>query len=258
VIVEASYKRWPLVLPQHGPGRKHHRPIVLADWPRAIVDRHPRPFLRGLINSDGCRTNNRFKTTLPSGRVAEYAYPRDFLLQPVRRHPRPVLRVLRAARDSLDPVEPAQHLGVSPRQRRAPRRVRGAEAMTPGEYIAGLDEPRRGEIERLHGLIRETLPELEPHVASGMLAYGRYHYHDASGREGDASQISLASRKAYISLDVACVVDGADLAEGYAERRPKANIGKSCVRFKRTDDVDLDTARELVAEAARIGPAGAA
>jgi hypothetical protein len=78
VIVEAAYKHWPLVFPQHGPGRKHHRPIVLADWQREIVDREPRPFLRGLINSDGCRTVNRFKTKLPSGRVAEYAYPRYF------------------------------------------------------------------------------------------------------------------------------------------------------------------------------------
>ena len=37
-----------------------------------------RGFLRGLIHSDGCRVINRFTTTLPSGRVAEYAYPRYF------------------------------------------------------------------------------------------------------------------------------------------------------------------------------------
>jgi hypothetical protein len=34
--------------------------------------------LRGLLHSDGCRTVNRFTTKLPSGRVAEYAYPRWF------------------------------------------------------------------------------------------------------------------------------------------------------------------------------------
>ena len=34
--------------------------------------------MRGLIHSDGCRTENRFTTHLPSGRVAEYAYPRYF------------------------------------------------------------------------------------------------------------------------------------------------------------------------------------
>ena len=38
----------------------------------------PRELLRGLIHSDGCRTMNRFKTKLPSGRVAAYEYPRYF------------------------------------------------------------------------------------------------------------------------------------------------------------------------------------
>jgi len=42
------------------------------------VDDQPEPFLRGLIHSDGCRVINRFRTRLPSGRVAEYAYPRYF------------------------------------------------------------------------------------------------------------------------------------------------------------------------------------
>ncbi len=78
VIVEAAWKQWPRALPQHGPGRKHNRPIVLADWQRRIVDAHPQPFLRGLIHSDGCRTINRFNTKLPSGRVGEYEYPRYF------------------------------------------------------------------------------------------------------------------------------------------------------------------------------------
>ena len=78
VVVEASSKRWPEVFPQHARGRKHERPIVLQPWQRQIVDRHPQAFLRGLIHSDGCRTVNRFKTTLPSGRIAEYAYPRYF------------------------------------------------------------------------------------------------------------------------------------------------------------------------------------
>ena len=78
VIVEASYKRWPGVLPQHGPGRKHDRPTSsqtgsVRSW---TVGRSPS--LLGLLHSDGCHTINRFRTKLPSGRVAEYAYPRYF------------------------------------------------------------------------------------------------------------------------------------------------------------------------------------
>jgi hypothetical protein len=75
----SSYaKAWLQLFPQHGPGPKHERPIVLAGWQRALVDAEPRAFLRGLIHSDGCRTINRFTTVLPSGRVAEYAYARYF------------------------------------------------------------------------------------------------------------------------------------------------------------------------------------
>jgi hypothetical protein len=78
VRVEAGSKLWPDLFPQHGPGRKHTRPIVLAPWQREIVERQTWQFVRGLIHSDGCRTVNRFTTKLPSGRVAEYAYPRYF------------------------------------------------------------------------------------------------------------------------------------------------------------------------------------
>ena len=78
VNVTAGSKHWPALFPQMGPGRKHERPIVLAPWQREIVERHPWQFMRGLIHSDGCRTTNRFRTRLPSGRVAEYAYPRYF------------------------------------------------------------------------------------------------------------------------------------------------------------------------------------
>jgi hypothetical protein len=44
-------------------------------------DDHPAPpeaLLRGLIHSDGTRCINRFRTELPSGRTAEYEYPRYF------------------------------------------------------------------------------------------------------------------------------------------------------------------------------------
>jgi hypothetical protein len=64
--------------PQHGPGRKHLRPIVLTDWQRELTHEHPGALIRGLIHSDGCRAQNRFKTKLPSGRIAEYHYVRYF------------------------------------------------------------------------------------------------------------------------------------------------------------------------------------
>jgi hypothetical protein len=55
VVVSNYWKHWPCLIPQHGPGRKHTRPMVLADWQQRIVSEHPEPFLRGLIQSDGTR-----------------------------------------------------------------------------------------------------------------------------------------------------------------------------------------------------------
>lgn len=78
LVIHACSPVWSQAFPQHGPGKKHERPIVLEGWQLAITQAHPRAFLRGLIHSDGCRCVNRFKTKLPSGRVAEYEYPRYF------------------------------------------------------------------------------------------------------------------------------------------------------------------------------------
>lgn len=54
-IVNAYWNAWPVLFPQHGAGRKHRRPIVLELWQRTIVEQHPLDFLRGCIESDGCR-----------------------------------------------------------------------------------------------------------------------------------------------------------------------------------------------------------
>lgn len=48
-------KHWPCLFPQHGPGRKHNRPIRLEPWQEAIVYEETEAFVRGLIHSDGCR-----------------------------------------------------------------------------------------------------------------------------------------------------------------------------------------------------------
>jgi hypothetical protein len=124
---------------------------------------------------------------------------------------------------------------------------------TPKEYLAQLPEPRRSEVAKIHRLIRKAVPELRPFVIAGMLGYGPFHYTYASGREGDWCRVGLASRKAYISL-YACAADARGyVAERYKKRLPKASIGKSCVRFKRLEDLDVDALTALLKETARTG-----
>ena len=75
--VTAYSKHWPCLFPQHGPGRKHERAIVLEPWQRQIVEEHPGAFVRGLIHSDGCRVVNRV-TKVVDGQLRRYEYPRYF------------------------------------------------------------------------------------------------------------------------------------------------------------------------------------
>jgi Homeodomain-like domain-containing protein len=55
VVVSLYSKHWPCLLPQHGPGRKHLRLIRLEPWQEALVEQATEEFIRGLIDSDGCR-----------------------------------------------------------------------------------------------------------------------------------------------------------------------------------------------------------
>jgi hypothetical protein len=58
VEVWSYWKAWPCLFPQHGPGKKHERPIFLAGWQLGLVERWPESLLRGLIHSDGHRFTN--------------------------------------------------------------------------------------------------------------------------------------------------------------------------------------------------------
>jgi hypothetical protein len=71
VVIYSTWHRWRCYFPQHGPGRKHQRPIALADWQREIVNQAPQPFLRSLIHTDGWRGINRVHV-----KGKDYAYPR--------------------------------------------------------------------------------------------------------------------------------------------------------------------------------------
>jgi uncharacterized protein YdhG (YjbR/CyaY superfamily) len=132
----------------------------------------------------------------------------------------------------------------------------GTSAGTPEAYIEALPEPRRSQVRELHELIRKSAPDLAPYIQSGMLGYGTYRYRSASGREGDWCRVGLASNKATISLHV-LMADESGRLEAYKDRLPKADVGRSCVRFKRLEDVDVGVLEELIRKSAESLPPGA-
>lgn len=84
-----------------------------------------------------------------------------------------------------------------------------------------------------------------------MIGYEMYHYKYASGREGDWPIIALASQKNYISVYVCGVKKGKYVAELHKKDFPKASIGRSCIRFKKLEDIDLKTLGEVIKEGAK-------
>jgi hypothetical protein len=77
VELYSHWKHWTCLLPQHGPGRKHERPIVLREWQDRLVRAHPWAMVRGLIQSDGSRSINRIRRRRLDG-IREYQYVRYF------------------------------------------------------------------------------------------------------------------------------------------------------------------------------------
>lgn len=124
---------------------------------------------------------------------------------------------------------------------------------TPKEYIASIsDKNRQADIKRVDSMIKKLAPKSKPFMLAGMLAYGKFAYRSKSGRQGDWALLLLANQKNYISFYV-CALDKNDqyVAEKYKKTLPKANIGRSCVRFKRLGDLDEKILAKLITEATK-------
>jgi hypothetical protein len=59
VVLWVYFGHHSCLFPQHGPGKKHERRIVLEPWQQELVAAAPWALLRGLIRSDGCVFINR-------------------------------------------------------------------------------------------------------------------------------------------------------------------------------------------------------
>ena len=129
---------------------------------------------------------------------------------------------------------------------------------TVEEFLAGLPDDRRKTITTVHKAIRKAAPKLAPVIMTGMgpspiIGYGKYRYKSASGREGDWFLIGLAAGKSNYSLHI-CVGDkDGYLVERNAAKLGKVKTGRSCINFKKLEDLKLDVAMGLVKQAVKTG-----
>ena len=118
------------------------------------------------------------------------------------------------------------------------------------EFLDGLAEPRRALVAAVDETIRGAAPELAVAVDGRFLGYGPFHYRYASGREGDTFAVSMMSGAQALSVYVLGADGDRYLAEANAERLGKVSVGKSCIRVKRIEHLDLDVLAELVRRSA--------
>lgn len=78
---------------------------------------------------------------------------------------------------------------------------------------------------------------------SAIIGFGHYHYHYASGREGDWARVSFSPRK---GKTVLYIMDGFVGHADIIARLGKYKTGKSCLYIKRLSDIDLDVLEALV------------
>ena len=129
---------------------------------------------------------------------------------------------------------------------------------TLDEFLAGLPADRRDTMTTLHKAICKAVPKLAPAVMSGMgrsplIGYGKYHYKSTTGREGDWFLIGLAAGKNDYSLHLCAGGKDSYLVERNAAKLGKVKTGRSCINFKKLEDLKLDVAMALVKQAAKSG-----
>jgi hypothetical protein len=129
---------------------------------------------------------------------------------------------------------------------------------TLDEFLAALPADRRDTMTTLHKAIRKAVPRLAPAMMSAMgpspiIGYGTYRYKSASGREGDWFLIGLSAGKNGYSLHICAGDKDGYLVERNAAKLGQVKTGRSCINFKKLEDLKLGVAMGLVKQAAKSG-----
>jgi len=128
-----------------------------------------------------------------------------------------------------------------------------SDAATVEEYLAGLPEDRRQALEAVRQVVLENLPDgYEECMSSGMIAWvvplRRY---PETYNELPLQLAALASQKRHMALYLNNVYGDEGTREwftaAYEASGKRMDMGKSCVRFRRLDNLPLDVIGQAIA-----------
>jgi hypothetical protein len=131
-----------------------------------------------------------------------------------------------------------------------------SNAKTVDKYIAGLPEDRRKEIKTVRNLILKHLPKGYEEGMFGMIGYYVPLEDYPDTYNGQPLWIAgLAAQKNYNSLYLMAVYGNTKIEkwfkEKYKQSGKRLDMGKSCVRFKKAEDLPLELIAETIAKVPR-------
>lgn len=133
-----------------------------------------------------------------------------------------------------------------------------SKATTPDQYIAELPEERREVVQKIRDITLKNLPKgFEEQMIYGMLGYvvplsiypSGYH----CSPELPLSFFSIASQKNSINIYHMMLYADQNLSDWFVAEYPKyskakLDMGKSCIRFKKMDDIPYELIGNLLAK----------
>jgi hypothetical protein len=135
-----------------------------------------------------------------------------------------------------------------------------SNATTVQEYLAELPQDRRAALEAVRRVILDSLDtNYEERMQYGMIGYVVPHRVYPPGYHCDPKLplpfAALAAQKNHLSLYLMCLYGDRDeqerFREAWAAAGKKLDMGKSCIRFRKAEDLVLP----VIAEAIRRFPA---
>lgn len=130
--------------------------------------------------------------------------------------------------------------------------------MTVPDYIAHLPADRQTAVSKLREVVNQNLPKgYEETISYNMIGWVVPHSLYPSGYHCDTKLplpfLNLASQKNYIALYHMGVMANPDLENWFRKEYPKhskarLDMGKSCIRFKKADQIPYELIGQLVSK----------
>jgi hypothetical protein len=112
------------------------------------------------------------------------------------------------------------------------------QALTFEQYLSNLPADRSREVETVWRLVRENMPQgYVEQIDSKFLSF----------RAEGEWYVALANQKNYISLYLMPIYIFPELKARLDESAKRLKCGKSCINFKRAEELPLEAVKEIVA-----------